>query len=135
MTITITTDDVISALKKAIQVQGDGHKQPRFQDYKPGEMPKMLDPGDGDGACRYGDPLTGQPSCIVGWALFNINRDIFHQFAEVDGWAGKLLDDIEKSNVASFSPPARALLENTQSRADEGKTWRESVDYGLTRLV
>ena len=130
------TDDVIGALKRAVALNGAGHKQPRWMGYGPsGETPKTVEPGDHDsGSCRYASPVDATPSCIVGWAIFNLSRQAFHAIAEENGSASGTLLVLQEQGF-EFSDNAKRLLIDAQSEADAGAPWGVAVERALTRLL
>lgn len=136
-TTEITTVKVLEVLNTLKAQKGD-YTQPRFQNFEKYGLnePKIADPSDlGSGSCRYGDPITGGPSCIVGWAIFTIDRSLFHTIAENSGSADILLDDLERNHGVTVEMFARKLLTKAQAEADDGNTWGQSISHALSTLI
>lgn len=83
---------------------------------------------DAGGVCRYSDPTTGRPSCIIGHMIAYLAPIYFAWIAQQDGG----VPDAERV----FTPRALDLLRSMQYHADAGRTWGDAyLEASLDRLV
>jgi hypothetical protein len=76
--------------------------------------------------CRYADPRnTAQPSCIVGHAIYALDRAMFEEIADCESSAEEALD------AHKMTPDAIQLAVLIQGHADAGSTWGRAIKDGL----
>lgn len=124
---TLTPEAVIAAFRQAVQDRGEGYIYPQ-------------DKSDPNwwlgGACRY-STLTGQPACIVGQALYNIDPGLVPDTNRVAP-ADDVINDIVRRHlgISSYSSEyysdgwniIDSALTSAQEVQDKGGTWGEASD-------
>jgi hypothetical protein len=78
---------------------------------------------DSEQSCRYRDPHTGEPDCIVGTLLARLGYELTD---DDEGSSAFGLDSV-KSN---FTLTAQNLLAFTQNLQDNGMPWGKAVEEG-----
>jgi hypothetical protein len=116
---TVTADAVTETLKRIVEEKGE--------DY-------IYQPFTG-GQCYYADPVSGEPSCIVGHLLEELDSDGFRAVREREHFNGTF-DAIEAVEEAGLDVPGyvREALQIAQNTQDNCYSWGEAFDRYLARL-
>lgn len=123
----MTIEKTIEALKKAVAEKGEDYV------YKENEE---------IGWCLYSDRESGQPSCIVGHVLADLDPEAF---ARVRAWelrsarsAGVSTTIFQRVALPDISPVDRplilALLGDVQNQQDDGVAWGPALAESLALI-
>lgn len=80
-------------------------------------------------ACYYLDPITRQPSCLIGHVLVRLGTPV-ELIAQVESMSpdGEYQDSwAEEMTFGRFDLSVRKVMRSAQSRQDHGRTWGDAL--------
>lgn len=118
MAIEITNDDVIKALRKAVELKGKDYVYVN----KHGEKAT----GDGIVQCHYvhGDEC----GCIVGTVLHSLGVSLYEMSKHEGENAEELIRLLEEKGVLTVADESSKILGTAQLFQDVGETWRVALE-------
>lgn len=99
---------MIEALRRAVEERGPDYVYER-----------PFDPARQDTLCLYRDPITDEPSCLIGLAISYIYPDL--RLKEYTGVSGSFTD------IENIEGGAMLIASYAQSVQDSGGTWGEAL--------
>ena len=120
-----TLEDVMREMRKAVKLKG--------ADYVYEKVPLSQEEVGNDAGCAYGD-LDGNPSCLVGYVIYALDKEAFNLIHEREADVGEsfpVLDAVatldRQVGSNSFSEDAIDALCRAQLRQDQGEPWGDAL--------
>ena len=119
----ITRDQLLTAFQNAVDLKGEDYV------YRPFKV------ASGSIECVYAK--DGEPSCIVGYAINELDPEAFKKVAEwektvhedsnVSPWGSSDVDAVAAAGLVEFEPDALELAEKVQYMQDRSEPWGDAL--------
>lgn len=113
-TAAIDSDKAIELLRRAVNERGADHRA-----FTPLELET------GEASCLYFNPVSGQPSCIVGQAFSYLGYN-YGDFGDVNG---SMIHVVRE--VVPMTDDAADIFAAAQGVQDQGRTWGDAFDEAV----